>query len=127
MDAAYANTVKGRAPLRASYEIRSALAQRGAGVGSISYFYSPKNHCDLVISSDIKLLYVLTLEGRADVDTYDLDFDRISSYLVENGYVGDKPYAVVTLRSGKKCLVEVKYSKKNDQDTPYLLKLEMQK
>lgn len=109
MDATRVNTIKGRAPLRASSQIRRALAQRGKGVGSISYAYSPKTHLDVVLSSDLELCHFLSLEGRGDVETYDLDPDRIVAHLVGEGYVGSKPDAVITLRTGQRCLAEVKY------------------
>ncbi|MGB4358856.1 MAG: hypothetical protein WBJ19_00375 [Rhodoferax sp.] len=109
MDASRVNTIKGRSPLRASAKIREALAQRGKGVGSISYAYSPKTHRDVVLSSDLELCHFISLEGRGDVESYDLDTDRIIAHLVGEGYVGSKPDAVITLRTGQRCLAEVKY------------------
>lgn len=109
MDASRVNTIKGRSPLRASAQIRQALARRGKGVGSISYAYSPKTHRDVVLSSDLELCHFISLEGRGDVETYDLDPDRIIAHLVGEGYVGSKPDAVITLRTGQRYLAEVKY------------------
>lgn len=96
MDADRINVITGRAPLRASSAVRSALAQRGKGVGSISYFYSPKNERDFVVSSDLEFYHFLHLEGSDEVQSYDLDPDRVSVYLVGRGYVEtlvDMPWA----------------------------------
>lgn len=127
MDASRVNTYKGRAPLRASSAIRSAIAKRGKGVGAISYAYSAKTHRDVVLASDIELCHFLSLEGRSDVETYDLDPDRVFAHLGKDGYVGSKPDAVVTLRSGKKSLVEVKYRIDAENDIRASMQFQVQK
>jgi hypothetical protein len=116
MDADRVNVIKGRAPLRASSKIRSALAQRGRGVGSISYVYSPKNNRDFVVSSDLELLHFLHLESSCDVRSYDLDPERVHAFLAGRDYVESKPDAVVTLFSDRLRIVEVKYQKDLDND-----------
>ncbi|SFC26325.1 hypothetical protein SAMN05216344_112118 [Polaromonas sp. OV174] len=126
MDASRVNTIKGRAPLRASSAVRQALARRGKGVGSISYAYSPKTHRDVVLSSDLELCHFLSLEGRSDVYTYDLDPDRILAHLGSDGYVGSKPDAIVTLRSRRRCLVEVKYQSDVENDLRTSLQIQVQ-
>lgn len=110
------NVIKGRAPLRASGAIRSALAKRGRGVGSISYVYSPKNDKDFVLSSDMELFHFLHLEGSSEVQSYDLDPERVIAYVAGRGYVASKPDAVVHLFSGGQRLVEVKYQVDLDND-----------
>lgn len=116
MDADRVNVIKGRAPLRASGAVRSALAQRGHGVGSISYVYSPKNDRDFVLPSDIELFHFLHLEGSSEVKSYDLDPERVTSYVAGRGYVESKPDAFVQLFSGGQRIVEVKYQVDLDND-----------
>lgn len=110
MDASTANTIKGRAPLRASQVIRSAMARRGKGGGALLYVYAPKVNRDLVVSSDLEFLKLLDLEGDEDVAAYETDVDRIMASLGEDGYVGSKPDVVVQFRSSRRTMVEVKYA-----------------
>lgn len=126
MDASRINAVKGRAPLRASLQIRQALTQRGKGVGNISYAYSAKMHRDVVLASDLELCHFLSLEGRGEVETYDLDTDRIVAHLSSEGYVGSKPDASITLRGGQRCLVEVKYQSDAENDLRAALQFQVQ-
>lgn len=126
MDADRINVITGRAPLRASSAVRSALAQRGKGVGSISYFYSPKNERDFVVSSDLEFYHFLHLEGSDEVQSYDLDPDRVSVYLVGRGYVESKPDAVVHLFNGTQRIVEVKYQHDLEHDIRTSLQIAVQ-
>lgn len=127
MDADRVNGIKGRAPLRASRVVRSALAQRGRGVGSISYVYSPKNGRNFVLSSDLELCHFLHLEGACDVKSYDLDPDRVGSYLAGHGYVESKPDAVSQLFSGRQRITEVKYRHDLENDLRTAVQIATQK
>lgn len=116
MDADVANVIKGRSPLRASGTLRSALADRGHGVGSISYVYSPKNDKDFVLSSDLELCHFLHLEGASDVKSYDLNSTSVVAYLADHGYYESRPDAVSELFSGRRRITEVKYQCDLDGD-----------
>jgi hypothetical protein len=113
MDACKANIVKGRAPLRASSALRSALKKRGKSVGSITYFYSSKNERDIVFSTELEFAHGLLLEADETVKNYDVDPDRVIAFVEGEGYLGSKPDAIVKLWSGRTRYVEVKYL--NDQ------------
>lgn len=109
MDARQANVIKSRAPLRPSRALRSALARRGRGVGTITYFFSAKNDRDIVLPSDLELAHALLLEADETVKAYDTNPDRVIAFIEREGYLGSKPDAVVTLWSGRSRYVEVKY------------------
>lgn len=127
MDADRVNVIKGRAPLRAGGAVRSALAQRGHGVGSISYVYSPKNDRDFVLPTDIELLHFLHLEASSEVQSYDLDPERVVAHVAGRGYVASKPDAVVQLFSGGQRLVKVKYQVDLDNDIRAAAQVAVQK
>lgn len=126
MDASTANTIKGRAPLRASQVIRSAMAQRGKGGGALLYVYAPKVNRDIVVSSDLEFLKFLDLEGDEEVVAYETDVDRIMASLGEDGYVGSKPDAVAQFRSGRREMVEVKYAADLSHDLRAQLQVQAQ-
>lgn len=109
MDASTAKAIKGRAPLRASQQLRAALKKRGKGVGSITYFHSAKNDRDIVLSSDLEFAHALFLEADETVRSYDVDPDRVSAYVKGRGYVGSRPDTLITRHTGRLCMVEVKY------------------
>jgi hypothetical protein len=111
MDVGQANTIKGNAPLRASSTLRSALKKRGKSVGTISYFYSSKNDRDIVFSTDLEFVHGVLLEADETVKDYDVDPDRVISFVEGEGFLGSKPDAIVNLWSGRTRYVEVKYLK----------------
>lgn len=116
MDALNAHLIQGRAPLRACAALRSTLSLSGRRSGNLSFVYGPKVKRDWVVASDLELFHFLSLEGNPNVESYDLDPQRIVSYLESQGYVGSKPDATVRFRNGHVQLVEVKYEDdlKND-------------
>lgn len=116
MDATTANTIRGRAPLRASQTLRAAIRAREGKAGTISYLYSPKTDRDLVVATDLKFWHVLHLESDSNVKSFDIDVERVVAYLDADGYQGTRPDARVELRSGRVELVEVKYTKNLDDD-----------
>lgn len=116
MDAKTANTIKGRAPLRAAQTLRAAIRTRKGKAGAISYLYSPKIDRDIVVVSDLELAHVLHLEADNNVKYFDIDIDRVVAYLDGDGYQGTRPDARVELRNGRMELVEVKYQKDLDDD-----------
>lgn len=116
MDASTANTIKGRAPLRASQTLRAAIRKRKGKVGSISYLYSPKTDKDIVVVSDLELAHVLHLEADSNVKAFDIDVERVVAYLDADGYQGTRPDARVEMRNRRVELVEVKYTKDLEGD-----------
>jgi hypothetical protein len=116
MDVSTVNEIRGRAPLRGNQALRAALRDRGDHDGTISFLYSPKTNLDLIVTSDLEFLHLLHLEGDPDVEWFDLDTDRIVTYLDHVGYIGSKPDARVRLRSGQEELVEVKYKDDLEND-----------
>lgn len=110
LDASAANAIKGRAPLRASAEIRAAIQGRGKHNNALIYVHSTKIRRDLVACSDIEFLHFLHLEAHEDVKSYEPDAERIIAHLGEDGYAGSKPDAIVNYRSGQIEMVEVKYA-----------------
>lgn len=111
MDASNAHLIKGRAPLRASATLRSTLSLFGRSSGNLSFVYGPKVKRDWVVASDLELFHFLSLEGNPEVESYDLDPQRIVAHLANQGYVGSKPDATVRFRTGLVELVEVKYER----------------
>lgn len=110
MDASAANTIKGRAPLRASGTLRSALKKRGKSPGTLSYFYSAKNDRDIVLPTDLELCSALDLEADERVRSYDTDAARIVALVEGRGIGGSRPDVVVTGHDGSLRLREVTYS-----------------
>lgn len=98
----------GRAPLRASQQLREAIRSRGHEPGNITFFYSPKTDRQIVVPSDIQLCCLLKLEARADVASFDSDPDRLVTYLEKEGYVGTIPDAIARTRAGQKEMIEAK-------------------
>jgi hypothetical protein len=108
MDASVANAIKGRAPLRASGTLRSALKKRGKSTGTLSYFYSAKNDRDIVLATDLELCSALDLEADENVRSFDTDAARIAA--VMEGYgAGRPPDVLVVRRDGSMCLRHVGY------------------
>lgn len=110
MDASAAKVIKGRAPLKASQELRAAIRSRGKAAGSIGFFYSAKNDREIVVPSDLQLAHVLHLEADESVRSFDIDVPRVYGFIQDQGYKGSKPDASVVFHSGRTCLVEVKYA-----------------
>jgi len=109
MDVSTVNEIRGRAPLRGNQALRAALRNRGDHDGTISFLYSPKTNLDLIVTSDMEFCHLLHLEANPDVEWFDLDTERIVTYLDHAGYIGSKPDARVRRRNGQEELVEVKY------------------
>lgn len=127
MDVEYAEDIQIRDPLRASSSIRSALLKSKRGTGNLSFVYSPKVDRDWIVASDLELLHFVRLEGDEEVESYDLDPQRIVAFLDKEGYVGSKPDAIVRYRSGRVGLVEVKYAKDLEDDVRAQFQIAAQK
>ena len=63
MDASKANSIKAKRGLSPSRALRKAMRDRGAKVGSITYFYSGKNDIDIVFPNEILYASGLLLEA----------------------------------------------------------------
>ncbi len=111
MDASAANTIKGRAPLRASGALRSALKKRGKSPGTLSYFYSAKNDKDLVLASDLDLCSALDLEADEHVRSYETDKVRIAERSEREWKSGAAPDVFVTCHDGSVRLRYVRYGR----------------
>lgn len=72
-------------------------------------------------------MHFVRLEGDEEVESYDLDPQRIVAFLDEEGYVGSKPDAIVRYRSGRVGLVEVKYAKDLEDDVRAQFQIAAQK
>lgn len=113
MDADKANAIKSKKSLRPSQALRSEMKKRGAGDGTITYFYSAKNDRDLVLPSDLQFALALLLDADETVKSWESDPDRVIALVESEGYIGTKPDAIVTHWSGRVQYVEAKY--KGDQ------------
>lgn len=116
MDAHQANSIKSRTPLRASQALRAALAKRGKGFGTLTYFFSAKNDRDIVFPSDLEYARGVLLEADESVKAFDSDPDRVVALVEREGYIGTKPDVVISLWSGRTRYEEAKYL--DDQGEP---------
>ncbi|MFN4361251.1 MAG: hypothetical protein ACK4F4_11080 [Hylemonella sp.] len=127
MDVSKVKSIKGRTPLRASSAIRAAQRSRGKSPGSLNFAYCPKIGRDIVFPSDLELLHSLHLEADERIASYELDPDRITAHLGEDGYVGSKPDAITTARDGQLCMIEVKYKDALENDLRAQLQVQAQR
>jgi hypothetical protein len=117
----------GRAPLRASQQLRAAIRSRGKEPGNITFFYSPKTDREIVVPSDIQLCCLLKLVARADIEWFDSDPDRLVTYLENEGYIGTIPDAIARTRDGRKEMIEAKMRTDLKKDFRSQLQIETQK
>ena len=109
MDASKANSIKAKRGLSPSRALRKAMRDRGAKVGSITYFYSGKNDIDIVFPNEILYASGLLLEADERVRGYEADPDRIRETLHVAGFAGSVPQLIVRLWEQRPLLLKVTY------------------